>query len=524
MKKTIILSALFGIVFSSCASWRRLDSRSAAVEQKSIVVLYDNDVHCAIDGYEKMAGLRDAISDTAYCLMVSSGDYLQGGTAGAISNGQYIADIMRSMDYTAITLGNHEFDFGMARMKELLAHINAPVTCCNLYSTTTGKREYANYVMKQVGSKKIAFVGATTPTTLYTEAYSFFDKDDKQTHQLSEKLLYEEVQKSADEARKAGADYVIVLAHVGEDDNLCHTRSHDMVEKTTGIDAVLDGHTHSVVPSVVVNNKDGKPVIITQTGTKYANIGKLVIQSNGAMRTQLVPLKSIQKTNARVHAVTDSIKMVYNVKVNRHICKSDVPLNILDERGKQAVRLRETNAGDLVTDAFRYVTGAQIAITNGGGIRTSLKDGDLTYGDIIALLPYENYVEVVGVRGQKVMDILNACTNFLPTENGDFPQVSGLKYKIDMKKDKNRVSDVVVLDAATNTYKPLDLNATYTLGTIDYCVTGGGLQKLLRNEKVIKQNIMLYSEALIEYVTKKLNGHIGSDYELPQDRITILTE
>ncbi|MCQ2197555.1 MAG: bifunctional metallophosphatase/5'-nucleotidase [Bacteroidaceae bacterium] len=521
MKKSLLFSTLLGLTLMSCHTTQNVRTdKVAKTQDKTIVVLFENDAHCNIDGYQKMAGMRDAIQDTAYCCLVSSGDYLQGGTAGAISNGQYIADIMRNMNYTAITLGNHEFDFGMARMKEIMKDINAPVTCCNLFDMK-GKREYANYVMKQLGPTKVAFVGVTTPTTLYTEAYSFFDKNDVQTHELREKTLVNEVQTAVDEARKAGADYVIVLSHVGEDDNLCHSVSHDIVKRTRGIDAVLDGHTHSVVPEVKVNNLDGMPVVIAQTGTKFANIGKLTLRKGGIIHTQMLPVKGINNVNARIKEVTDSIKTVYNAKVNREICQSDVDINILDEVGKQAVRLRETNAGDLCADAYRYVTGAQIAISNGGGIRTSLKAGKVTYGDVIALLPYENYVEVLEVSGQKIIDVLNACTSFLPVENGDFPQVSGIQFTIDMNAEK-RVKDVKVFDKVSNNYLPIDPNATYSLGTIDYCVTGGGLQKMLKNEKVVKQNIMLYSEALIEYVTKALNGHITRDYENPQGRITII--
>lgn len=514
--KYLLWSAFLCFTLTSC----RTTKTTQTVQDKSIVILYDNDVHCAIDGYQKMAGLREAISDTAYCIAVSSGDYLQGGTAGAISNGLYIADIMKTMDYAAITLGNHEFDYGMDRMKELLKVINAPVTCCNLFSTTTGKQEYASYIMKKIGGKNIAFVGAVTPTTLYTEAYAFYDKNEKQTHELSEKTLYEVVQKAVNEAREKGADYVIMLSHIGEDDNVCHTISHELVKATNGIDVVLDGHTHSVVPHVTVNNKDGQPVIITQTGTKFAHVGKLLIRKDGRKSTHLIPLNNISQVSEKVKAATDKVKEDYEAKVNRHICKSEVALSILDERGKQAVRLRETNAGDIVADAYRYVTGAQIAITNGGGIRTSTKAGELSYGDIIALLPYENYVELLEVSGQKIIDVLNACTKFLPTENGDFPQVSGLKYTIDLNNTP-RVTDVKVLQE-DGSYTAINPNATYTLGTIDYCVTGGGLQKILKNEKVLKQNIMLYSEALIEYVTKKLGGHIGNEYAAPQGRITIL--
>ena len=144
---------------------------------KSIVILYENDVHCGIDGYTKIAGLRDAINrtDTAYAAAVCCGDFLQGNTTGAISKGQYIADILRLMDYHALTLGNHEFDYGVPRMIQLLKEAGTPVTCANLYEAGEPQPLFAPYVIHQYGDKKVAYVGATTPETTILEGYSFYD-------------------------------------------------------------------------------------------------------------------------------------------------------------------------------------------------------------------------------------------------------------------------------------------------------------------------------------------------------------
>lgn len=489
---------------------------------KSIVVLYDNDVHCNIDGYQHMAGYRDAVLDTAFCEMVSCGDYLQGGTAGAISKGQYIVDIMRDMGYTAVTLGNHEFDFKLKHMQELLPVINAPIICSNLKEIKTGKRLYDASYMKQVGNKKVAFVGVLTPTALYTEEAAFYDEKGNQVIELCEKNLYEEVQKSVDEVRKAGADYVIVVSHVGEDDNRCHARSHDLIKATNGIDVVLDGHTHSTVSQTRVRNKDGKAVLVSQTGTQFKHIGKLVIKADGTMHTELVKMQDIkQHANPRVAAVTDSIKQIFNAQVNRKVCDSEVPIAITNEAGTQIVRNQECAAGDLVTDAYRILTGADIALANGGGIRNSLKAGTFTYGDILSLLPYENYLCVVEATGQKIVELLNECVKFVPQENGDFPQASGITFTINVKQTP-RIQDVKILDAKSKTFNDIDLNKTYSIATIDYCVTGGGLASVLKNAKIVKQNIMLYNEALIEYASKNLKGHIGKQYAQPAGRIKII--
>lgn len=490
-------------------------------DDKSIVILYDNDVHCGIEGYAKFAGYRDAVKDTAYVAMVSCGDFLQGGTAGAISNGQYIVDIMKHVGYDAITLGNHEFDYSVPSMFNLLKHVGAPITCVN-FRDMQGRRIYEQYVMKQMGDKKIAFVGTVTPTALYTEAYAFYDKDDKQIYELAEKDTYQLVQDAVNAARKNGADYVIVISHLGEDKNATGVDSHGLIACTNGIDALLDGHTHSVIPTNTVKNKDGKPVHISQTGTKFENFGKLIIKPNGKISTELISVNGVKMENAEVKQATDSIKKLSDELVNRPICKSDVDLKILDEKGNQLVRVSETNAGDLVTDAYYALTGADFAITNGGGIRSEVKAGNLTYGDIVGLLPYDNYVSVVEITGEQLVQVLKACTEFIPVENGDFPQVSGIKFTINVGMPES-ISNLVVLNKKTKKYEPIDMKKTYNLATIDYCIVGGGLQGILKKNNIVKPNIIRYNECLIQYVTKNLNGYIGKEYANPtgQGRITI---
>ena len=220
-----------------------------AAAQKSIVILYENDAHCGIDGYTKMAGLRDAInsSDTAYAAAVCCGDFLQGNTTGAISKGQYIADILRLMDYHALTLGNHEFDYGVPRMRKLLEDAGTPVTCVNLYEAGEPEPMYAPYIIHQYGDKKIAYIGACTPETMILEGYSFYDTNGILLYDLKPKTFYALVQQAVDAARAEGADYVILLSHVGETPQSMGFSSYRLVNNTRGIDIVLDGHSHEVI-------------------------------------------------------------------------------------------------------------------------------------------------------------------------------------------------------------------------------------------------------------------------------------
>ena len=266
--------------------------------QKSIVILYENDVHCGIDGYTKIAGLRDAINktDTAYAAAVCCGDFLQGNTTGAISKGQYIADIMRLMDYHALTLGNHEFDYGVPRLKNLLEQVGTPVVCANFYEAGEPQPVYAPYVIHQYGNKKIAFIGACTPETMILEGYSFYDTNGILLYDLKPKTFYELIQQAVDNARAEGADYVILLSHVGETPQSMGFSSHRLVNNTKGIDIVLDGHSHSIIECAKATNLNGKEITVTQTGTQFANVGKLLITPDGRFITQLITPTKTQRS------------------------------------------------------------------------------------------------------------------------------------------------------------------------------------------------------------------------------------
>lgn len=496
-----------------------MTSNLQSKREKSIVVLYENDVHCAIDGYAKLAGMRQLIADTAWANVVSCGDYLQGGTAGAISKGQYIIDVMKHVGYDAVALGNHEFDYKIPRMLELLEQLHAPVTSVNVIDTRTGKKVFAPYILKKMGHKKIAYIGVVTPTTMESESYSFYDDSGKLIYDLVPTQVYSLVQQAANEARKKGADYVFVLSHLGEDANNMNVDSHGLAQSTTGIDVILDGHSHNTISSVTVTNKSGKPVIITQTGTQFAHLGKMVIMPNGTITTTLLPVADIPYRNVSVQRAIDEVKTESEQITGRKVCFSEVDLRILDENGRQLVRRAETNAGDLVTDAYRIMTGADVAMTNSGGIRSEQKKGDKTYGDIVSMLPYDNKLCVVEVTGAKILELLKENTSLLPIEDGQFPQVSGLKYTAEVKT--HSIKDVLVLNKGTNTYEPLAPQKTYTLATIDYCISGGGFRNVLKDAKMVKDGIMLYSDALVEYITQKLNGRIGAEYAGPQGRITV---
>jgi 2',3'-cyclic-nucleotide 2'-phosphodiesterase (5'-nucleotidase family) len=518
MKKIFGLSMAM-LLFASCAT---LKNNQVTLPQKSIVVLYENDVHCGIDGYAKMAGLRDAInrSDTAYAVVVSSGDFLQGGTPGAISAGQYVIDIMRNMDYAAITIGNHEFDYGVPHMKKMLSEVNAPVVCVNFFDTGAEKSYFPGYVIKTLGNKRVAFVGAVTPETMILERFAFYNEQDEMIYDLKQPSFYKLVQQAVDQARNEGADYVVLLSHVGEQTQSMGFDSHRLVAATRGIDAVLDGHSHSVIPFDQEPNIDGKIIGITQTGTQFMNIGKLVITKDGKFSTSLLASTEVTEENARVKATTDSIKALMNSVIEREVCTIDYDLEVLNPAtGLAYVRCRETNAGDLVADAYRNMFQTDVALMNGGGIRNNVPAGKVTYGDVVSLVPYDNKLVKLEATGADILNVLQLSTALTPEPDGNFPQCSGIRYTI--HTDPHTVTNVQVLDKTTGNYVDIDPSKTYTLAINDYC-KHSGFGGALKNCKVLQNTTVFMRDALADYIDKTLGGHLGDTYAKPQGRITIL--
>ena len=512
MKKRMILG-MMALMMGLHAGWA----------QKSIVILYENDVHCGIDGYQKMAGLRDAINktDTAYAGAVCVGDFLQGNTTGAISKGQYVVDIMKLMDYDAVTLGNHEFDYGVPRMKMLLEQLNAPIVSCNLYDVADQQFVYMPYIIKQYGDKKVAFIGATTPETMILEAYAFYDTNGGLEYDLRPKTFYQLVQQTVDDARAKGADYVVLLSHVGETTQSMGFNSHLLVNKTRGIDVVLDGHSHEIFENAKATNLDGQEITVTQTGTQFERIGKLLITPDGRMTTKLLKPADVPYVNARVKAATDSIHKLVDAATSKVVAHTDYRLVVSDENKQWIIRGSETNAGDLVADAYRYALKSDIAFENGGGIRNDIMAGDITYGDVIGMLPYDNILRRVAVSGKLLKEMLTRCTALVPVLDGNFPQCSGLRFTIHCKS--HRVSDIEVLQE-NGKYAPLDENHTYSVTMTNYTHEGGGFFDMFKKCPVLQESTIRYHEAMIDYLTKVLGGNTGKAYAQPQGRIKIVND
>ena len=515
---------------------------------KDVVVLYTNDVHCGIDeniGYAGLAAYKKAFAKAGYdVLLVDNGDAIQGGPVGTLSKGEYIIDIMNEVGYDVATIGNHEFDYGMDQFMALREKAKFPYVSAN-FTDLEGKPILDPFVIKEAGGRKIAFVGASTPETFTKSTPTYFQNEKGEyIYDFCEgedgKRLYAAVQKAVDDAREAGAEYVVVLAHLGIDGSSVPYTSSDLIVNTNGIDAVLDGHSHSTIEQEVVKNKDGEEVLLTSTGTKLAAVGALTIAADGTLSTRLHTESIFQDDETT--AFVEGIKAQYGETLAKVVASSQVDLIVndltaVDSEGKpiRIIRSQETNLGDLCADAYRLVSGADIGVVNGGGIRAAIPAGDITFEQIISVHPFGNAMCVVEATGQQILDALEKSVSKLPDENGGFLHVSGLTFTVDMS-----VPSTVVVDDKGNFVEvsgerrvkdvkvggeDLDPAKTYTLASHNYMLKSGGDGfNMFINDKLLQDEVMLDNQVLITYITENLGGVIGEEYAEPygQGRITII--
>ena len=519
--------------------------------QKDIVVLYTNDVHCAIDnniGYAGLASYKAEMEKDNFVVLVDAGDAIQGDTIGTVSKGEYLVDIMNEVGYDFCVLGNHEFDYGTDVLASLLEKADAQYLNSTITYTGKGTNLLAStvpYVIERYGYLDVAFIGVSTPESITKSTPRYFMEGDEFVYDFAAgEDLYKTVQSVVDEVKEKGADIVIVISHLGVEEGSEPNRATDLIANTTGIDAVIDGHSHTTAPCELVADKSGKKVVYTQTGTKLNNIGKLTISKDGSIKAELV---SEAEKDAEVTAFIEGLKGEYESLVNTVVAHTAVELSITDENGVRAVRNRETAIGDLCADAYRAVADTDIAFVNGGGIRATIKKGDITTANMISVHPYGNYLCSCYATGAEILDALEhsvANTQAVAAqdgkavgESGGFLQVSGLKFTIDtsvpssVKKDdkglfvavegERKVKDVYV--EKDGEWTPIDPEATYTVACHNYMLQdmGDGYTMFADNQYIL-DNVMLDNQVIITYICDFLGGNVGEEYSAPQGRITII--
>lgn len=528
----------------------------SAHECEEIAILYTNDVHCGIEdniGYAGLAAYKnDAEEDYEYVALADCGDAIQGDFVGTVSKGEYIVDIMNELEYDFAVLGNHEFDYGMEQLSYLIDKSNAQYLGCNIDYSGKGENLLSAvkpYEIAEYGDTKVAFIGVSTPESHTKSTPTYFMEDGEFVYNFVQGNdgynLYECVQEYVDECEELGADYVIVLSHLGDAEESSPYTSVELIEATDGIDAVLDGHAHSVIESRVVDNINGEDVLLSSTGTKLENIGKLVICEDGTITTELV--SGYAEKDAGCEKFIEGIKAKYAEEMNKVVATSDIALSCKTEDGIRLVRNRETTIGNLCADAYRAIGGADIGVVNGGGIRADLPKGDITYANMLAVHPFGNTLCVVKTTGQEIIDLLETACMYTKSEfaengnavgeKGGFMQVSGLRFTIDTSvsssveldenenfvsvKGERRVKDIMVLDEKGE-YVPIDPEKVYTLASHNYLLKDGGdsYTKFMDNEFIISEGISDY-QVLTEYITKILNGNLSEKYAETEGRIVV---
>ena len=548
------MKKLIALLLAVCMVLGLMTTVFAADEKSNdIVILHTDDAHCGVNdnlGYAGVAAYKAEMKKSHnYVALVDCGDAIQGESIGTLSAGAYLVDIMNEVGYDFATFGNHEFDYKLPQLAKLTKQAKYQYLACNFKYIGKGTSDlnYKPYEIVTYGDKKVAFIGIVTPEsfTKSTPAY-FQDESGNYIYSFSEDetgtALYETVQKTVDEVRAAGADYVIAMGHLGNEGITDRWTSKAVIANTTGIDAVLDGHDH-IAGVQKVANKDGKQIVLTEPGTKFENLGKLTIKTDGTITAELISPKEFTEKDAGITAYITKLTDTFKEYVSKVVAKSSIALPDKDENGNRLVRNHETALGDLCADAFRVMMDADIGIMNGGGIRKPIKAGDITLDNILSVFPWGNLPCKMEVTGQTVLDMLEMGAINDPEESGGFLSVSGLKYTImagvpssieltdkgEFSKvaGKYRVTNVQVLNKKTNEYEPLDLNKTYTLGGIDYTILycGDGFT-MFNDSKVLKAGDASYTDAqmIVDYIENKLGGTIGEEYAKPQGRISVNTD
>ncbi len=478
---------------------------------QDITILYTNDVHTYIDKqspkltYAAIAALKKSYQDDGKnVLLVDAGDHVQGTAYGSMDEGATIIQLMNAAGYDAATPGNHEFDYGMDRAKELMADADYPYLSCNWVNLPLNNRVLSDVKYFRIGGRTIAFVGITTPETITksTPAY-FMDKNQKRyVYDIlggeDGQKLYSAVQKSINKARMI-ADYVIGLGHLGVDPSSSPWTSKEVIEHTSGLDAFIDGHSHTVMECEWVKDLSGKAVALTQTGSYFANVGEMTIKADGSIATQLVP--TYDGLDSAVAGIQTEWVSAVDDMLGEKIAVAETNFYISDPAtGKRRIRLGETNLGDFVADGiYSYFNEVEqlhcdLAIMNGGGIRADVNAGDWSFKTCKQVSPFGNVACLMSVTGKQIQDALEFAARFVGPdgqENGGFLHVAGATYEIHtdipntvQTDDKNvwigsatgtpRVQNVKIYDKTSGTYVPLDEGKTYALAGMNYTLRNLG--------------------------------------------------
>lgn len=522
-KKFLVPFFIVIAVIVSALLWNTGEEKKR-IPEKDIAVIYTNDIHTYIKNrdlkdekkaknlsYAALSALKDDIAAQGKeVILVDAGDHIQGTAYGDMDKGATIIQMMNETGYALATLGNHEFDYGISRIFELMKKAGFPYVSCNFYKTDDGNLVLPAYKIIEKGGVRIAFIGISTPESITKSTPTFFmDKNDNLLYDFyageDGSGLYNAVQKAIDEARPQ-ADYIIALGHLGVDLSSVPYTSREVIQHTHGLDAFIDGHSHTLIDHEYVADSKGNAVLLTQTGAYFKGIGIMNITKEGEISTEI--LHEYGRQNEKITEIENGWIKTIDEKLGEKVAVLDTKMFVMDPKNpaQRIVRCQETNLGDLTADAFYYYfneklkLNCDIAFSNGGGIRNAINPGDVSYFSAKTVFPFGNQLCIVEATGQQILDALEKGAMFagvydetkhIPAESGGFLHVAGIKYEIDstvtstVQMDDNgiwlgaptgkyKVVNVMVYNRGTAEYEPLDLEKHYRLAGANYILKNLG--------------------------------------------------
>ena len=518
-----------------------------------IIILHTNDVHCGVldsIGYDGlMLYKKDLQKQYKHVLTVDVGDHIQGGPLGLLSKGLDIIKIMNKIGYDVSIIGNHEFDYGIDQLKKCNESLNCGYISGNFLYRKNRTLIYPPYKLIQLDDIKIAFIGITTPQTLSkTILHTIIDEEGEMVYDFLTKNdgqeLYEIIQKYINEVKDKGAKYVIILSHLGiEGDALEKYTSSGLLSHLIGVDAILDGHTHRIY-NKTSKDKNGNDILLSQTGTKLTNLGVLKIKKNGEIISEMlsqiptpkfIKVKPIYR-DRKLRLVDPEMNNFINNIASSHFSELNqkigyVNFDLLINSEEQSSRSGENPLCNLIADSIRYYGKGDITMINAGSIRNDLKKGDITFQNILEVLPFSAYIITKEVKGEDILNALEFGMKELPEKTSRFPQVSGISFKVNTKikstvivddeemfvkvNGKRRVYDVIVGK------DKLDINKTYLIAFDNYIGKGGdGFSMFINYEEKLNLG-KTDNELFMMYIRDVLNGVIPDEYKKTQQRIII---
>jgi len=524
---------------------------------EDIIIIHTNDVHCGLNdsiGYDGlMLYKKELQTKYKYVLTVDAGDHIQGGAIGLLSKGLDIIKLMNDIKYDVVALGNHEFDYGLNELNKCNETLKTGYISANFCFRKNKTTIFPPYKIINLGNQKIGFIGITTPQTLSkTYLHNIVDDEGKMIYDfLTEnegKELYYAIQKYIDEIRKE-VDYIIILSHLGnEGDALEQYTSTSLLSHINGIDAMIDGHTHKVY-NTTSKDKDGKDIPLVQTGTKLTHLGILKITKDGIISEMLSEIPKPENINyqsiyrdKKLRFIDQEMNTLINNTFNSHYdelnkkigyTNFDLKINI-DNSGdssKQISRSEESTLCDLAADAIRYIGDGDICMINAGSVRADLMKGDITFKNILDVLPFSADIIIKEVLGQDILDALEFGMKDLPGKTSRFPQVSGISFKVNTSIKSTVIIDdeemFVKVEGDRRVYdvmvgkEKLDIKKKYRLSFDNYIGNGGDGFSMFKKYEEISNVLKTDNEALIIYIKDELKGKIPDIYQKTQGRIII---